>query len=93
LFNDPDTNQTIRLGAINSINISRLLAQIVYYFRSYFLLVQTSSFNIGDKVKFVVPTGNFGNALAGYIAARMGLPVDKLVGMAVLTLSCLISTI
>jgi hypothetical protein len=60
LFNDPDTNQTIRLGAINSINWSRILAQIVYYFRSYFLLVQTSSVNIGDKVKFVVPTGNFG---------------------------------
>jgi threonine synthase len=45
-----------------------------------------SSFNIGDKVKFVVPTGNFGNVLAGYFAARMGLPVDKLVGMAVPTL-------
>ncbi|KAL9128727.1 MAG: hypothetical protein Q9217_002660 [Psora testacea] len=79
LFNDPDTNQTIRLGAVNSINWSRILAQIVYYFRSYFLLARTSSFNIGDKLKIVVPTGNFGNVLAGYLAAKMGLPVDKLV--------------
>jgi threonine synthase len=68
LFGDPDTNQTLKLGAINSINWSRLLAQIVYYFHSYFSLAKASSFNIGDKVRFVIPTGNFGNILAGYFA-------------------------
>ncbi|KAI8627527.1 tryptophan synthase beta subunit-like PLP-dependent enzyme [Xylariaceae sp. FL1651] len=80
LFGDPDTNQALKLGAVNSINFSRILAQIVYYFYSYFSLARTStSFKIGDKVRFVTPTGNFGNILAGYLATRMGLPVDKLV--------------
>jgi threonine synthase len=66
---------------VNSINFSRILAQIVYYFYSYFSLVRTStSVKIGDKVRFVTPTGNFGNILAGYLGTRMGLPVDKLVG-------------
>lgn len=52
----------------------------MYYFHSYFSLAkQSSSFKIGDKVRFVVPTGNFGDILAGYFAFRMGLPVDKLV--------------
>lgn len=60
LFGDPDTNQTLKLGAVNSINFSRILAQIVYYFHSYFSLVKKStSFKLGDKVRFVVPTGNF----------------------------------
>ncbi|KAI3319970.1 tryptophan synthase beta subunit-like PLP-dependent enzyme [Xylariaceae sp. AK1471] len=80
LFGDPDTNKSLKLGAVNSINFSRILAQIVYYFYSYFSLARTStSFKIGDKVRFVTPTGNFGNILAGYLATRMGLPVDKLV--------------
>jgi threonine synthase len=52
----------------------------VYYFHSYFSLAkQSSQFKIGDKVRFVVPTGNFGDILAGYFAYRMGLPVEKLV--------------
>ncbi|KAJ9293080.1 hypothetical protein DTO271G3_8215 [Paecilomyces variotii] len=80
LFGDPDTNNVLKLGAVNSINFARILAQIVYYFYSYFSLVRTSStFKLGDKVRFVVPTGNFGDILAGYFAYRMGLPVDKLV--------------
>lgn len=80
LFADPDINSTFNLGAVNSINWARILAQIVYYFHSYFSLVKASSkFNIGDKVRFVVPTGNFGDILAGYFAHRMGLPVEKLV--------------
>ena len=83
LFNDPDTNQTLKLGAINSINWSRILAQIVYYFRSYFLLAKTSPFNIGDNARIVTPTGNFGNILAGYFAKKMGLPVNKLIGILV----------
>lgn len=80
LFADPDINSTLKLGAVNSINWARILAQIVYYFHSYFSLSkQLDSFQIGDKVRFVVPTGNFGDVLAGYFAHRMGLPVDKLV--------------
>ncbi|KAJ3571307.1 hypothetical protein NPX13_g5428 [Xylaria arbuscula] len=80
LFGDPDTNDTLKLGAVNSINFSRILAQIVYYFYAYFSLARkSSSFKVGDKVRFVTPTGNFGNILAGYLATRMGLPADKLV--------------
>jgi len=89
LFGDPDTNQTLKLGAVNSINWSRILAQIVYYYYSYFSLAKTSSsFNIGDSVRFVTPTGNFGNILAGYFAKKMGLPVDKLFGTFVREFSC-----
>lgn len=81
MFSDPDTNHALKLGAVNSINLSRILAQIIYYFYSYFSLARTSSsFKIGDKVRFVTPTGNFGNILAGYLAKNMGLPVDKLLG-------------
>lgn len=80
LFADPDINSTLNLGAVNSINWARILAQITYYFYSYFALARTSpDFKIGDKVRFVVPTGNFGDILAGYFAHRMGLPVEKLV--------------
>ncbi|KAI0484523.1 tryptophan synthase beta subunit-like PLP-dependent enzyme [Xylariaceae sp. FL0804] len=80
LFADPDINSTMNLGAVNSINWARILAQIVYYFYSYFSLARSSSsFKVGDKVRFVVPTGNFGDILAGYFAQRMGLPVEKLV--------------
>ncbi|RFU76990.1 threonine synthase [Trichoderma arundinaceum] len=80
MFGDPDANEALQLGAVNSINFSRILAQIVYYFYSYFSLArQSSSFQVGDKVRFVTPTGNFGNILAGYFAKQMGLPVAKLV--------------
>lgn len=80
MFADPDSNKHLNLGAVNSINWARILAQITYYFHSYFSLVKnSSSFKLGDKVRFVVPTGNFGDILAGYFALRMGLPVDKLV--------------
>ncbi|BDD60426.1 threonine synthase [Monascus purpureus] len=80
LFGDPDTNQALKLGAVNSINFARILAQTVYYFYSYFTLLKKSpNVKLGDKVRFVVPTGNFGDILAGYFAYRMGLPVDKLV--------------
>lgn len=80
LFADPEINKTHNLGAVNSINWARILAQIVYYFHSYFSLAKKdSTFTVGDKVRFVVPTGNFGDVLAGYFAHRMGLPVDKFV--------------
>ncbi|KFA61049.1 hypothetical protein S40285_08008 [Stachybotrys chlorohalonatus IBT 40285] len=80
MFADPESNKKLKLGAVNSINWARILAQIVYYFKSYFALAkQSSSFKVGDKVRAVVPTGNFGDVLAGYFARRMGLPLDKLV--------------
>lgn len=80
MFADEDANKSLNLGAINSINWSRVLAQVTYYFHSYFALAKSSSeFKVGDKVRFVVPTGNFGDILAGYFAMRMGLPVHKLV--------------
>lgn len=80
MLSDPEANKPINVGAVNSINWARILAQITYYFHSYFSLVkQSSNFKLGDKIRFVVPTGNFGDILAGYFAKRMGLPVEKLV--------------
>ncbi|KAK0905470.1 threonine synthase [Friedmanniomyces endolithicus] len=78
LFADPEINKTHRLAAVNSINWARILAQITYYFHSYFSLCrQTKSSN--PTARFVVPTGNFGDILAGYFATRMGLPSEKLI--------------
>lgn len=74
LFSEPDFNAKHRLGAINSINFARILAQIVYYFSAYFQLVKQLGTSSPD-VQFVVPTGNFGDVLAGYYAKRMGLPI------------------
>jgi len=79
LFADPEINKTHRLAAVNSINWARILAQITYYFYSYFNLIHQSSFLPASTVRFVVPTGNFGDILAGYFAKRMGLPAEKLV--------------
>ncbi|MGL5314048.1 MAG: threonine synthase [Peptostreptococcaceae bacterium] len=84
IFNDKDFNTNLSnkqylLSSANSINIGRLLPQIVYYFYSYTTLVNKSEINLGDKINFVVPTGNFGNILAGYYAKLMGLPINKLI--------------
>ncbi|KAJ4301862.1 threonine synthase [Kalmusia sp. IMI 367209] len=79
LFADPEINSTHRLAAVNSINWARILAQITYYFYSYFKLIRQQSFLPASTVRFVVPTGNFGDILAGYFAKRMGLPAEKLV--------------
>ena len=67
------------LSSANSINIGRLVPQVVYYFFAYAKLLSAGSIRFGEKVDFVVPTGNFGDILAGYIAQMMGLPVGKLV--------------
>ncbi|KAG8731622.1 threonine synthase [Ceratobasidium sp. 428] len=72
LFADSEFNARHRLGAVNSINWARILAQTVYYFRAYLALVKAKG--EGIKVQFVVPTGNFGDVLAGWYATRMGLP-------------------
>jgi len=67
------------LSSANSINWGRLVPQIVYYFSAYADLVQSGDLPMGEPINFVVPTGNFGNILAGYYAMRMGLPVHKLI--------------
>ena len=69
----------IRLSSANSINWGRLVPQIVYYFYAYFRLAERGAVAWGKPVDFCVPTGNFGDILAGYYAKRMGLPVAKLV--------------
>ena len=69
----------MKLSSANSINIGRLLPQIVYYFDSYAKLVKSGDIQLGDTVNFIVPSGNFGNILAGYLAKKLGLPVKKLV--------------
>lgn len=68
----------IRLSSANSINWGRLVPQIVYYFAAYGQLCRAGRIAFGDKVDFCVPTGNFGDILAGYYAKRMGLPVGRL---------------
>ncbi len=78
LFADGDMNNSHKLAAVNSINWGRILAQITYYFSSYFQLLRDPSYVSESSVRFVVPSGNFGNVLAGYFAKRMGLPVAKL---------------
>lgn len=67
------------LSSANSINIGRLLPQIVYYVYGYIDLLKKEVISKGDKINIVVPTGNFGNILAAYYAKQMGLPVNKLI--------------
>lgn len=76
IFSDVDFKKKYNLGSINSINWARVLAQIVYYFYAY---LQTKESDNLDKINFIVPTGNFGNVLAGFYAKKMKLPVNKLV--------------
>lgn len=72
---DPAFKQQYRIGAVNSINWARLLAQVVYYFAGYFAATQDN----GQQVSFAVPCGNFGNICAGHVARQMGLPIAELV--------------
>ena len=69
----------VRLSSANSINIGRLAPQVVYYFRAYGDLVKSGRIRLGDVVDYTVPTGNFGDILAGYFARQMGLPVGRLI--------------
>jgi threonine synthase len=75
LMGDLKLKRHLRLSAINSINLARILAQSVYYVHAYMQLPPDQR----DDVHFAVPTGNFGNVLAGWLAHRMGLPVEKLI--------------
>jgi threonine synthase len=74
MFNDFEFRDGVRLAGVNSINWARVLAQVVYYFSSAVSLGAPDR-----KVSFTVPTGNFGDIFAGYIAKKMGLPIDRLV--------------
>jgi threonine synthase len=76
LFADLPFKDRHALGSVNSINIARLLAQIVYYVYAALRVQETTG---AAQVRFAVPTGNFGDVLAGYLAARMGLPVERLI--------------
>ena len=66
-------------SSANSINIGRLIPQVAYYWYAYCQLVKNGSIKAGDKINFTVPTGNFGNILAGYFAKKMGLPVNRFI--------------
>jgi threonine synthase len=79
LFADRPFNEKYHLGAVNSINWARILAQTVYYFLAYFQVRKQIPHPENSQIQFVVPTGNFGDVLAGYYAKRMGLPMGKLV--------------
>ncbi len=84
IFNDVKFNaelavQGFQLSSANSINWGRLAPQIVYYFSAYADMVKDGHIKMGQPVNFVVPTGNFGNILAGYYAKLMGLPIGKLI--------------
>ena len=84
MFNNKDLAERMdqagyQFSSANSINIGRLVPQIVYYVYAYSRLVKNGEIKAGDKMNVVVPTGNFGNILAAYYAKNMGLPVDKLV--------------
>ncbi|UQS86205.1 threonine synthase (plasmid) [Nicoliella spurrieriana] len=83
IFNDQQLKAKlgdhISLSSANSINIGRLIPQIVYYFNAYKQLVENGQVAVGHPVSFTVPTGNFGDVLAGYYAKLLGLPVKKLV--------------
>jgi len=73
--NDKDFKEKYKIGAVNSINWGRIAAQIVYYFKGYFAVVE----KIGEEIDFCVPSGNFGNVCAGHIARKMGLPIRRLI--------------
>lgn len=84
MFNDKALAEELReagfqFSSANSINIGRLVPQIVYYVYAYASLVRKGSVQAGDKINVVVPTGNFGNILAAYYAKQMGLPIRKLI--------------
>ncbi len=73
---DADFKEKYHIGAVNSINWARILAQVVYYFKGYFA---AKNKHRGKTISFCVPSGNFGNIYAGFIAKQMGLPINKLI--------------
>lgn len=84
IFNDPQVRQHLaqqkqQFSSANSMNIGRLIPQITYYFAAYGQLAHQGAIKVGDKINFSVPTGNFGDILAGYYAKKLGLPIHKLI--------------
>lgn len=84
MFNDEElraklADKNLQFSSANSMNIGRLVPQIVYYVYAYAQLVKSGDIQAGNKVNFTVPTGNFGNILAAYYAKQIGLPVGKLI--------------
>ena len=73
MFNDEQFRNHIKMSGVNSINLGRIIFQIIYYFYSYFKISK------GEEINFSVPTGNFGDVYAGYLAQKMGLPIKKLI--------------
>ncbi len=73
--NDAELKAKYKIGAVNSINWARIIAQVVYYFKGYFAATASND----ERISLVVPTGNFGNICAGHIARMMGLPIERLV--------------
>ena len=74
-----DNHKDLNLSSANSINIARLIPQVVYYFYSYVELVRRGEIKAGEEINFDVPTGNFGNIFAGFYAKKMGLPINNLI--------------
>ena len=74
MFADRSFSNEIKMSGVNSINWARIIAQSVYYFYCYFLIEDKS-----EPINFSVPTGNFGDVYAGYLAKRIGLPVNKFI--------------
>ncbi len=74
MFADKNFSNSINMSGVNSINWARIIIQIIYYFFSYFKIAKKE-----EKINFAVPTGNFGDVYAGYVAKKMGLPINKLI--------------
>jgi len=74
MFADKNFSNSINMSGVNSINWTRIIIQIIYYFFSYFKIAKKE-----EKINFAVPTGNFGDVYAGYVAKKMGLPINKLI--------------
>jgi threonine synthase len=72
---DLEFKAACKIGAVNSINLARIIAQVVYYFKGYFAATESNE----ERVSFAIPTGNLGNGLAGHVARMMGLPIGRIV--------------
>ncbi len=77
-FEDELAKEGYKVSAANSVNFGRIAFQIIYHFYAYLQLLAKNEIKIGEKIDVIVPSGNFGNALGGYYAKRMGLPINKI---------------